>query len=221
MTAFVAVASPSSTRRLAVQPPSPLKPSVEANLVFASPLSPHPSRALLARHARREPWPPPPTATAAPRAITLSFPKPRTPARPPPPSDPPKPVRPSQSPPASRRLGTEPRRPPAFRGAPTSGLLLPQRSPGTGSSNPSEAHRPKPATPCPPERRRRRTPSPPATGTRGDAAPDHLLASQGHQQVRDDLLVPLPHLSHAAGASPRREKLRPTSSVPSPSRDPR
>ena len=117
-------------------------------MVFASPLSPHPSRALLARHARREPWPPPPTATAAPRAITLSFPKPSTPARPPPPSDPPKPVRPSQSPPASRRRGTEPRRPPASRGAPTSGLLLPQRSPGTGSSNPSEAHRPKPSTPC-------------------------------------------------------------------------
>ena len=101
---------------------------------------------LLARHARREPWPPPPTATAAPRAITLSFPKPSTPARPPRPSDPPKPVRPSQSPPASRRRGTEPRRPPASRGAPTSGLLLPQRSPGTGSSN-------QPVTPCPPERR--------------------------------------------------------------------
>jgi len=131
--------------------PTPLP----APIPFSFTLLAHKSRGrpLLARHARREPWPPPPTATAAPRAITLSFPKPSTPARPPPPSDPPKPVRPSQSPPASRRRGTESRRPPASRGAPTSGLLLPQRSPGTGSSNPSEAHRPKPATPCPPERR--------------------------------------------------------------------
>ena len=43
-----AVASPSSTRRRAVQPPSPLKPSVEANLVFASPLSPHGERGVRA-----------------------------------------------------------------------------------------------------------------------------------------------------------------------------
>ena len=89
---------------------------------------------------------------------------------------------------ATSRPSTPSRRPSSSRPPPT---------PKSACSRPNEAPGPGHHLHASPERRRSGTAPPPPAARRGAAAIDHLLALQGHLQVRADLLSLL-HPSLAA-----------------------
>ena len=119
------------------------------------------------------------------------------------------------------------RRPPlappraARRGAPLPNPPPPEIALGISPPPHPEALQPFLSAPPSLDRRRRGAPPPPAAPLRREATTVHVREPQAPPKVA---LVPLslfPSGPPTAGASPRREKLRPTSSVPSPSKDPR